>query len=110
MAAKASRGDEPSVDAAIKACPAATLNPRTGNPFSRRHIRKVLLEDCYDIDPDHPWKYQSPLQKIFLPGDLKEQRVQMAKYIQRYGSAVVGTACGMVRPLLLYSTWLKEAV
>ena len=73
------------MDAVIKACPAATLNPRTGNPFSRRHIRKVLLEDCYDIDPDHPWKYQSPLQKVFLPGDLKEQRVQMAKYIQRYG-------------------------
>ena len=66
MAVKSARGEEPSVDAAILACPAATLNPNTGKPFSRCHLRKVLLEDCYDIDPEHPWKYQLPLQKVFF--------------------------------------------
>jgi hypothetical protein len=32
------------------------------------------LDDCYDIEPDHPWKYQYPLQKIALPDDVKEHR------------------------------------
>ena len=45
MAAKEARGNEPSVSAVIKTCPAATLKPNTGKPFSRRHIRKVFLQD-----------------------------------------------------------------
>lgn len=87
MAAKSDRGEEPSVNSIVLRCPVATLNPNTGKPFSRRHLRKVFLEDCYDIDPDHPWKYQNPLQKIFLPEDLKEHRLRMAQYIQRYGKS-----------------------
>ena len=77
MAARSARGEEPSVNTIVIECPAATLNHNTGKPFSRRHLRKGFQENKYDVDPDHPW-YQSSLQKIFLPGDLKEQRLRLA--------------------------------
>ena len=71
MAVKAKSGQEPVVDAIIIACPVATMNPATGKPFCGKSIRKVFLEDCYDFDAEHPWKFQSPLQKVFLTDDLK---------------------------------------
>ena len=40
-----SKGDEPSVAETIARCPAATLNPETGEPFCDKTIRKVFLED-----------------------------------------------------------------
>jgi hypothetical protein len=55
-------------------CPAATRNPKTKKPFCDKTIKNVFLEDCYDFDPSKPWKMQSPLQKIFLPEDVKVHR------------------------------------
>ena len=83
-------GEEPSVEVTIIRCAVATLNPTTKRPFCDRKIRKVWLEDCYDIDPDHAWKYQYPLQKIALPDDVKEHRLTMSRNIyhtQDYGSS-----------------------
>ena len=74
-------GFEPSVEVTIQRCPGATLNPKTDKPFCDKTVRKVFLEDCYDCDPDHPRKLQSPLQKTFLPDDVKDQRYNMCRYI-----------------------------
>ena len=60
MAAKRA-GDEPSVEAVAHACPKATRNPKTKQPFCAKTILTVFKQDCYDFDPDHPWQFQNPL-------------------------------------------------
>ena len=70
-------------------CPAATLNPKTKKPFCDKNIRKAFLEDCYDFDPAKPWKVHSPLQKIFLPDDVKLHRKNMSStilHVEQYGN------------------------
>ena len=84
MSAKRRRGEEPCVAAIVQACPASTWNPNTGAPFTDRKIREVFQEDCYDIDPDHPWKFQPTASKVYLPKAVKEHRMTMARYILRY--------------------------
>ena len=84
MAAKRHKGEEPCVDAVLHACPAATWNPETRKPFCDRTIRGVFTTACYDFEPDHPWKFQTALQKVFLPGKVKQHRWDMAKYLLRY--------------------------
>ena len=81
MAKKANGGQEPVVDAVILDCPVATMNPVTGNPFCAKSIRKVFLQDCYGFDVEHPWKFQSPLQKVFLTDDLKVCEVPLPAII-----------------------------
>ena len=71
-------GHEPSVEVTVARNRAATLNPKTGLPFCDKTIRKVWLTVCYDFDPEHPWKFQRPLQKRFLPEDIKQHRLRMA--------------------------------
>ena len=85
MAAKKTHGNEPCVAAVVHACPASTMNTSTGNPFCDKTIRKVFLEDCYDFDPEHPWKFQAPLQKTYLPQGVKQHRLTMAKHLLRRG-------------------------
>ena len=75
-------GYEPSVEVTIARCPAATHNPETRRPFCDKVIRKVFVEDCYDFDPESPWKLQYPLQKVFLPDKVKEHRVRMVDEIE----------------------------
>ena len=79
MAAKQQRGDEPCVEAVLHACPRATLNPETQKPFCDKTIRKVFKEDCYDFVPEFPWRFQTPLQKVFLPDSVKALRLAMAQ-------------------------------
>eukprot|EP00974_Lingulodinium_polyedra_P015111 1463593-Lingulodinium_polyedra.AAC.1 len=67
-------GDEPDVQVTRHRCPGATWNPRQEQPFCDKTIRKVFLTDCYDFEPFHPWKIQAPLQKRFLPEDVKAHR------------------------------------
>ena len=81
MAAKKQRGEEPCVAAVVHACPRATLNPETMLPFCEKTIRKVFAEDCYDFDPENPWRFQYPLQKVFLPPAVKEHRMRMADHL-----------------------------
>ena len=78
MSAKKS-GEEPSPALALQRCPGATKNPATSLPFSPRHIRRVLLEDCYDISPDHPWRYQRCLQKTWISPEMRGQRLAWAR-------------------------------
>ena len=87
MAAKAERGKEPCVAALIHTCPRATRNPATGKPFDAKVIRKVLTEDCYDFTPDHPWKFQLALQKVFLPESIKAHRLSMCSFLLEHGPA-----------------------
>ena len=84
-------GNEPSVEVTILRCPVATLNPETQLPFCDKVIRKVFLEDCYDFDPEQPWKLQLPLQRFFLPDAAKAHRLAMARRIldvQDHGDSV----------------------
>ena len=81
MAAKKLRGDEPCVTAVVHACPRATTSPRTGKPFCDKTIRKVFTEDSYDFDPEHQWKFQHPLQKVFLSAEVKQHRAAMAEHL-----------------------------
>ena len=74
-------GEEPDPTVTVHRCPTATLNPRTQKPFCDKSIRKVFLEDCYDFVPEHPWKFQAPLQNNFLPEDVKAHRLSMASDI-----------------------------
>ena len=103
MAKKAIDGDEPVVDAVILACPAATMNPVTGKPFCAKSIRKVFLEDCYDFDAEHPWKFQSPLQKVFLTDDLKVCEGPLPAIIcaSTVASAAVSQPSSLLLPRLL---------
>ena len=85
MVSKKQRGKEPCVAAVVHACPRATLNPSTAMPFCDKTIRKVFTEDCYDFTPEHPWKFQLPLQKVFLPDSVKAHRLTMAKHLLESG-------------------------
>ena len=87
MAAKQNEGLPPCTELAVQRCPDATFNPRTGKPFNSKTIRSVFTTDCYDFDPEFPWVFQAPLQKVWLPEDLKQHRCDMAKYIRRYGKS-----------------------
>lgn len=81
MAIKA-RGDEPSVDEVIQRCPSSSFNPKTKRPFCNKTIqKKVFLEECYDFEPDHPWRFQAVLQKRYIPEDVRELRFAMAKHL-----------------------------
>ena len=86
MAAK-KRNLEPCVAAVVNACPAATLNLGTGKPFCDEKIREVFTNDCYDFDPEYPWKFQRAMQKVYLPKAVKDHRVAMARYLLRYGKS-----------------------
>ena len=88
MAGKKNRREEPCVAAVIRDDPVATMNPVTGKPFCDKTIRKVFPEDCHGFEPGSPWKFQSALQKVFLPDSLKQHRYDMAKYILQYGPTV----------------------
>ena len=98
MTSKKKRGDEPCVAAVVHACPRATLNLGTNQPFCEKTIRKVFLEDCYDASPDFPWRFQSPLQKVFLPASVKEHRLRMSKDLLKTHSSAAWWAqtCGVV--------------
>ena len=73
------RGEEPSVAEVVLRCPSATMNPATKQPFTPKYVRRIFTTDCYDLDPDHPWKYQTALQKVFLPPVVRAHRVAMAR-------------------------------
>ena len=87
MSKKAKLDEDPTLESAIISCPKATMNPITKQPFCDKTIRDVFTTECYDFDPDFPWVFQHPLQKTFLPEQLKDHRCTMGRYIIRYGQA-----------------------
>ena len=44
-----------------------------------------MSEDCYNVDPAKPWRFQTKLQKVFLPEDVKTQRYQLAEELMSHG-------------------------
>lgn len=88
MEAKRRRRQEPCVAAVVEACPRASMNEVTGQPFSANTIRKVFTKDCYDFDPEFPWKFQRPLQKVALSDVVKQHRLAMAKHLLGMGHSV----------------------
>ena len=78
MAAK-EEGEDPSYALALQRCPLASLNPQTDLPFTPKYLRKVFTEDCYDITPDNPWRFQRCLQKTWLPPEMRAERLAWAR-------------------------------
>ena len=79
MMARKEKGLEVSVSAAIAACPKATLNPETGEPFSAKVLLDVFRTKCYDKDPEHPWAFRTPVNKTALSDEAKKARWDWAK-------------------------------
>ena len=79
MQLKHDEGEEPSLEDMRHRCPGSVTNPQTGLPFSDGVLRRVLNEDCYDVDPEHPWRFQARLRKRFLSEKVMEQRLKMSK-------------------------------
>ena len=83
MAQKA-EGDEPCIEVTIQRCPKATMNTKTKRPFCDKTIRKVWLQDCFDFTEEFPWKYQTALQKKFLPDPVMAHRLSMVNVIEAF--------------------------
>ena len=62
MRLKHHAGETPSVEQTKRLSPRAVQNPKTGKPFDDKILRKVFTEDCYDLDPEHPWRFQPRLR------------------------------------------------
>ena len=113
MSAKA-RGEEPCPAVAVQRCPKACLNPESNAPFCDKTIRKIMTEDCYDVDLARPWRFQTKLQKTFLPEDVKVARLAMALALQSHGhsaswwfrNVVWFDPCASILPGS-YAQWLK---
>jgi hypothetical protein len=58
-------GDEPTYAAVVAACPAATLNPATGQPVDKARVYTVFRESCYDdeSDPEDTWDHRNRLAR-----------------------------------------------
>ena len=65
-------------------CPESTTNPNTGKPFDLNLIRKVMATECYDVCPENPWRFQSALQRTFLPPEVKEHRVSTCRWFHQF--------------------------
>lgn len=76
-------GIEPTVPKVVAQCPAAALNPSTGEPFSPNLILDVFRSLCYDLDPEHPWKFVTPYQKTALPSAAIQARFTWAQHMKR---------------------------
>ena len=71
------RGDEPTAEEVIQRCPVSTTNPQTGKAFDWKLIRKVFPTECFDLDPENPWRFQKRDKKSFLPPEIMEHRLAM---------------------------------
>ena len=73
MAVKES-GIEPTVAEVVQRTKRATLNPKTGQPFTDKYILEVFKRRCHDPGSDKPWAQLHPLQKTALPDWLMVRR------------------------------------
>ena len=98
------RGDEPTAEDMIQRCPVSTTNPTTGKPFDLKLIRKVFSTDCYDLDPENPWRYQTKSKKVFLPDDVVQHRLEMCRWFLSGlcspppGSSITSSGEALARP------------
>jgi hypothetical protein len=64
MSRKKNLGEQPCVQAAILNCPKATRNPKTKRPFCEKTIMDVCTKECYDFDPEKPWRFQQLAENL----------------------------------------------
>lgn len=81
MKVKHEDGDEPTLEEMKVRCPASVINPQTGEPFDDKILRKVFAEECYDLDPENPWRFRPRLRKRYLSPQLVEHRSAMCKHL-----------------------------
>lgn len=81
------RREEPAVAAVVAACPSATLNPRTQEPYADKYILNVFRTLCYDHDPEQPWGHVTPVHKTALSPALQAMRFCWARGLLAEGTA-----------------------
>ena len=84
------RGDEPTAQDVVQWCPQKTQSPDTEKPFYLKLIRKVFASECYDLDLENPWRFQSKLHRMFLPHDVMEHRAAICKQLLRQPRLTAG--------------------
>ena len=78
------RGREPTYPAIVSQCQAAVCNPDTGHAVDKKAAYKVIGEDCYDDDPDRPWRNQPRVSKKALTAAAMLRRFAFAKEVQLF--------------------------
>jgi hypothetical protein len=73
MALKRS-GEEPSAADVKQRCPAATLNPNTGEPYTDKYIYEVFESKCHDDGAEVLWSQMNPLNKTALSEAMQVMR------------------------------------
>ena len=77
MKLKHAEGEEPTLKEMKHRCPGSVKNPETGEPFDDKILRTVFTEECYDLGPEHPWRFQPRLRKRYVSPELKTHRLAM---------------------------------
>ena len=95
MAAKR-RKVEPSYDLACALCPATTTNPRTGLPFSRPIINRILRTECYDEGAKKPWEFTYGRQRRPLTDTARADRLEWAKRLKAEGRDAKWFYCNII--------------
>jgi len=78
------RGREPTYSAVVSQCPVAVNNPDTGYAVDPRAVYKVIGEDCFDKDPEYPWRNQQRISKKGLTAAAMERRYAFGKEVQLF--------------------------
>ena len=72
-------GLEPTVKSIVAKCPAAVLNPATGEVVDKKRVYDVLRNRCHDPDADQPWKHQKRLARKALTDATKVKRTSWSR-------------------------------
>jgi hypothetical protein len=57
------------------------VNPGTGLPMSKEHMRRIFRTRCFDETEDDPWQWLTSPAQDFIPAELKPLRVACAEHI-----------------------------
>ena len=77
------RGEAVSVEQVQARTPKASLNPKTGAPFTAKYILQVFRGMCHDGDPDDTWDRHTPYAKTALLPELLPLRYSWAGKVLR---------------------------
>ena len=76
------KGTEPTYARIVAACPEATTNPDTQQPFGKKRVYKVFRERCYDEVPEKPWDNKARYSKTALTDEQIAKRCKFAEAVQ----------------------------
>ena len=80
--AQKTSGGEPTYASILAACPAASVNPATGEPVNKKAVYTVLRELCYDETPERTWSHQIRFARQALTEKQMEKRLAWGRYMQ----------------------------